>query len=175
MMVAAKQEVFDGNREVLNAVGKKIFHVGVDIGQGQTIKACLQALIGSIFSATFESAVLAAKCGIDGQVLYDVFSGSGASNGITNNALQKILDRAFVGTGSHISTMYKDLTISMDMAREAGVPMFTAGAAMQLFSVRQEQIPGRRQLDRNQGAGGHRRHRSDLVKHLSRISKTWQS
>ncbi len=133
MMAAAKPDVFAANRDVLEAVGEKIFHVGEEIGQGQTIKACLQALIGSIFTATFESAVLAAKSGISGRVLYDVFSSSSAGNGITNNALQKILDRAFVGTGSHIATMYKDLTISLDMARDEGVPMFTAAAAMQLF------------------------------------------
>jgi len=141
MMAAAKTAVFDANQDVLGAVGEKIFHVGEEIGQGQTIKACLQGLIGSIFTATFESAVLAAKSGISGQVLYDVFSSSGASNAITNNALQKILDRAFVGTGSHIATMYKDLTITMDLAREEGVPMFTAGAAMQLFQCGKSKHP----------------------------------
>jgi 3-hydroxyisobutyrate dehydrogenase-like beta-hydroxyacid dehydrogenase len=141
MMAAAKKDVFEANQDVLQAVGGRIFHVGEEVGQGQTIKACLQGLIGSIFTATFESAVLAAKSGIGGQVLYDVFSNSGASNGITNNALRKILDRAFVGTGSHIATMYKDLTITMDMAREEGVPMFTAGAAMQLFQCGKTKHP----------------------------------
>ena len=141
MMAAAKQEVFDANQDVLNAVGKRIFHVGEEIGMGQTVKACLQALIGSIFTATFESAVLAAKSGVDGKVLFDVFTASGAASAVTNNALQKILDRAFVGTGSHIGTMYKDLTITMDHAREQGVPMFTAAAAMQLFQAGKTRFP----------------------------------
>ena len=31
--------------------------------------------------------------------------------------------------------MYKDLTISIDMARELGVPIHTAASAMQLFQA----------------------------------------
>lgn len=142
MMAAAKKETFDHNREILNVVGERIFHVGDTPGMGQTVKAALQALIGSIFAATFEAAVLASKSGVDGKVLYDVLTASGAGCQIVDNSLQKILDRAFVGTGSHIGTMYKDLTISMDLAREQGVPMFTAGAAMQLFQAGKTRHPG---------------------------------
>jgi 3-hydroxyisobutyrate dehydrogenase/putative dehydrogenase len=141
MMSAAKKEIFDANQDVLTAVGGRIFHVGEEPGMGQTVKAALQALIGSIFAATFESAVLAAKSGVKGKILYDVFTASGAGCQIVNNSLQKILDRAFVGTGSHIGTMYKDLTISMEHALEQGVPLFTAAAAMQLFQAGKTRFP----------------------------------
>ena len=142
MMAAAPTDVLNEHEAVMAAVGEKIFRVGENAGDGQTVKACLQALIGSIFTATFESAVLAAKSGISGQVVYDVFSASAAGSKISNNALEKIIDRKFVGTGSHIGTMYKDLTISMDHARDFGVPMFTAAAAMQLFQAGITKFPG---------------------------------
>ena len=141
MMAAATKEVMADCRPVMEAVSSNIHHVGEEAGMGQTVKACLQSLIGSIFTATFEASALAAKAGVDGQVLYDVVSTSSAGSGISNNALEKIIDRKFVGTGSHISTMYKDLTISMDMARELGVPLFTAGAAMQLFQAGKTKHP----------------------------------
>jgi len=108
---------------------------------GQTVKACLQSLIGSAFSATFEAAALAAKAGVDGEVLHKVFSTSGAGCGVVNTALENIIDRKFEGTGSHINTMYKDLTIVMDMARELGVPLHTAGCAMQLFQAGKTKYP----------------------------------
>ena len=108
---------------------------------GQTVKACLQSLIGSIFSATFEASALAAKAGVSGQVLYDVFSTSGAGCGVANTALENIIDRKFEGTGSHIRTMHKDLTIVLDMARELGVPLFTATTAMQLFEAGKTKHP----------------------------------
>lgn len=141
MMAAARKEIFDANQDVLTAVGGRIFHVGEEPGMGQTVKAALQALIGSIFAATFEAAVLAAKSGVDGKTLHDVFTASGAGCQIVNNSLQKILDREFIGTGSHIGTMYKDLTITMEHALDQGVPMFTTAAAMQLFQAGKSKFP----------------------------------
>jgi len=78
---------------------------------------------------------------VNGQVLYDVFSSSGAGCGVVNNAIEKIIDRKFEGTGSHISTMYKDLSIVLDMSRELGVPLFTASTAFQLFQAGAAKYP----------------------------------
>ena len=135
MMAAGKSDVLDRARPVMEAVGGTIHRVGEDIGTGQTVKACLQSLIGSIFSATYEASVLAAKAGVSGEVLHKVFSTSGAGCGITNSSLENVMNRRFEKTGSHIATMHKDLTISMDLARSLGVPLFTASTAMQLFQA----------------------------------------
>ena len=141
MMAAAPDVVMARARPVLEAVSASIHHVGTKAGDGQTVKACLQSLIGSVFSATFEAAALAAKAGVSGDVLYNVFSTSGAGCGIVNNALQKIIDREFEGTGSHINTMHKDLTISLNLAENLGVPMHTAAAAMQIFHAGRSKYP----------------------------------
>ena len=141
MMAAAPDEVMVRARPVLEAVSASIHHVGTKAGDGQTVKACLQSLIGSQFSATFEAAALAAKAGVSGEVLYNVFSTSGAGSGVVNNALQKIIDREFEGTGSHINTMHKDLTISLNLAENLGVPMHTAAAAMQIFHAGRTKYP----------------------------------
>jgi putative dehydrogenase len=141
MMAAAPDDVMARARPVLEAVSASIHHVGTKAGDGQTVKACLQSLIGSVFSATFEAAALAAKAGVSGDVLYNVFSTSGAGSGIVNNALQKIIDREFEGTGSHINTMHKDLTISLNLAENLGVPMHTAAAAMQIFHAGRSKYP----------------------------------
>jgi putative dehydrogenase len=133
MMVAAKKDVFDDCKEVLEAVGQSIFHVGEEIGMGQTVKASLQALIGASFTAIFESLVLGTKAGVKPEILYEVFGSSGVSSPLFKNCAKLIMERRFVGTGSHIGTMYKDLGISMNMAKENGVAMFTASAAYELF------------------------------------------
>jgi 3-hydroxyisobutyrate dehydrogenase-like beta-hydroxyacid dehydrogenase len=141
MMAAAPAPVLEEFRPVMQAVSGTIHRVGSEPGMGQTVKACLQSLIGAQFSATFEAAVLAAKAGVSGQVLLDVFSTSGAGCGVVNNALQKIIDRQFAGTGSHINTMHKDLTISMGLGEELGVPLHTAAAAMQIFHAGRSKYP----------------------------------
>ena len=141
MMAAAPSDVLDRFAPVMEAVSATIHRVGTAPGDGQTVKACLQSLIGSIFSATFEAAALAARAGVPGQVILDVFSTSSAGSGITNNALEKIIDRQFEGTGSHINTMHKDLTISMALGEELNVPLHTAAAAMQIFHAGRSKYP----------------------------------
>ena len=141
MMAAAPDAVLDEFAPVMEAVSANIHRVGTKPGDGQTVKACLQSLIGAQFSATFEAAALAAKAGVPGQVILDVFSTSSAGCGVVNNALEKIIDRQFEGTGSHINTMHKDLTISMNLGEELGVPLHTAAAAMQIFHAGKTRYP----------------------------------
>ena len=135
LMTAADNEVFDKYKPILESISKNMFHVGVNIGDGQTVKASLQVFIGATFTAIFESLVLGSKAGIDGKILYDVFSSSGVSSPLFKNCASLIMDRKFENTGSHISTMHKDLGISMNMAKQNGVPMFTAAAAYELFQA----------------------------------------
>ena len=135
LMTAAENAVFKDCEKILNSISNNTIHVSQEIGAGQTVKASLQAFIGATFTAIFESLVLGSKAGIDGKILYDVFSTSGVSSPLFKNCAKLIMDRKFENTGSHISTMYKDLGISMDMAKKNGVPMFTAGAAFELFQA----------------------------------------
>ena len=141
MMAAGKPDVMAACAPAMNAVSSTIHHVGEEAGMGQTVKACLQTLIGSIFSATFEASVLAAKAGVSGEVLHKVFSTSGAGCGVMSTALENIIDRKFENTGSHIATMHKDLTISLALAEEMGVPMHMATTAMQLFHAGKTKYP----------------------------------
>ena len=48
---------------------------------------------------------------------------------------------AISSSGSGIGTMHKDLTISLDMAEELGVPLFTAATAMQIFHQGKTRYP----------------------------------
>jgi 3-hydroxyisobutyrate dehydrogenase-like beta-hydroxyacid dehydrogenase len=141
MMAAAKREVLEENHGVLEAVGQSIFHVGESIGQGQVVKAALQALIGASFTAIFESLVLGTKAGADPEILYEVFCASGVGSGLLKGCGALILDRKFEDTGSHIGTMHKDLGITMDMARDNGCAMFTAATAYELFKTGMSLFP----------------------------------
>lgn len=140
-MAAVAEDILDQVRPVMEAVSATIHRVGDTPGQGQTVKACLQTLIGSIFCATFEASVLAAKAGVKGENLFNVFSTSGAGCGCTNPALENIIDRKFENTGSSIGTMHKDLTISLDLAQELEVPMSMASSAMQIFHAGKSMYP----------------------------------
>ena len=141
LMAAGSDEAFEIAAPAIEAISGTLHRVGHEIGMGQTVKACLQSLIGSIFSGAFEATVLAAKAGVPGQVLYDVFSTSAAGCGITNAAVGNVMNRDFKDTGSSIHTMHKDITISLDLAMDLGVPLFTASTAMQLFQAARTKHP----------------------------------
>ncbi len=141
MMAAGSDAALEAARPAMEAVSGTIHRVGAEPGMGQTVKACLQALIGSVFSAAFEASALAARAGVKGEVLHKVVSNSSAGSAITSGAIENVMDRKFEGTGSHINTMHKDLTISVDLARELGVPLFMAATAMQLFEAARTKYP----------------------------------
>ena len=72
MMAAGSDEVLKRCRSVMEAVGRDIYKVGEEPGMGQTVKACLQSIMGSVVTATAEAAALAAKAGVDGEVFHQV-------------------------------------------------------------------------------------------------------
>ncbi|MEL7116367.1 MAG: NAD(P)-dependent oxidoreductase [Pseudomonadota bacterium] len=141
MMAAAPDAVLDDMAPVMEAVSATIWRVGTEPGQGQTVKACLQSLLGAMFSATCEASAMAAAAGVSGQAFYNVVAHGSGGCAVTKSALENIIDRKFEGTGSQIATMHKDLTISMGLGEELGAPLFTAAAAMQVFHAGKTRYP----------------------------------
>ena len=141
MMAAGSHKDMETARPAMEAVSSTIWNVGDQPGQGQTVKACLQSLLGAMFSATFEAAAMAAKAGISGQAFYNVVANGSGGCTVTKAALENIIDRKFKGTGSHSATMHKDLTISMNLGEQLGVPLHTAAAAMQIFHAGKTKYP----------------------------------
>ncbi len=135
MMVAGSAEVLARHRPIFDAVGGKVLHVSLEVGQGQIVKAALQALIGVTFAGVLEALVLGRKAGIPGEVLQAAFRASHVSSPLIQDCIDKVRARAFIDTGSHISTLHKDLRLAMDLAHEAGVSLFTTAAALELFQA----------------------------------------
>ena len=132
---AGDPDAIERVRPALEAISRQIVVTGDRPGQGQVAKAALQALIGGVFAGVFEAAVFGSKAGLAGATLERVFSNSDAGSPLVANAIQRVVDREFVGTGSNIATMYKDLCIVMDMAREVGAPLFSVAQAYELFQA----------------------------------------
>lgn len=134
MMVAADGKTFEATKPVLAAVGKDIYHVGEEIGMGQTVKSALAVLIGTTYAGIFEALTLAVKAGVAPETLRDVVSTSVVGNFLFRDTTENILARNFKGQ-SNIGTMYKDLSLAKSMANDCGVPLFAASAAFELFQA----------------------------------------
>ena len=134
MMVSAPKETFETSKPVLEAVGKDIYHVGEEVGMGQTVKSALAVLIGTTYAGIFEALTLAVKAGVRPEMLRDVVSTSVVGNFLFRDTTENILTRNFKGQ-SNIGTMYKDLSLAKNMANDCGVPLFAASAAFELFQA----------------------------------------
>ena len=134
MMVAAQQDVFEEATDVLNAVGENIYHVGEEIGAGQTVKACLAVLTGVTYAGIFETLALGVKAGVKPETLYEVINTSVVGSFLFRDTTQNIMERNFAGQ-SRIGTMYKDLGIAKTLGRECGVPLFTLSSAAEWFQA----------------------------------------
>lgn len=135
LMASGDKAVFGRCTGAFEAIAKNVNFVGEEVGQGQIVKACMQGLVGCIYSGIFENMVLGVKAGVSAEALYSVIGTSVANTPLFQGAVPAIMDRKFSGTGSNIGNTYKDLTITMAMAEENGVPMMTTGAAKQFFQA----------------------------------------
>ena len=134
-MAAGKPAEISAREDILRAMGAVIHIVGEKPGDGQTVKAVLQGLVGGAFASAFESLAFGAKAGIHPRVLEKVFTTSVAASPLLANCVRLVLERKFKGTGSNIATMRKDLGIATGLAREVGAPVFVAAAARELFQA----------------------------------------
>ena len=97
MMVATDKKTYDTTLPVLEAVGKDIYHVGEEIGMGQTVKSALAVLIGCSYAGIFESLTLAVKAGVKPEILREVVSTSVVGNFLFRDTSENILERNFKG------------------------------------------------------------------------------
>ncbi len=135
LMAAGAPEALRKVDPLLRVISKTIHVVGERPGDGQTVKASLQAMLGGVFCATFEAMVLGKKAGIPDEVLFNVFTTSVAASPLLENCAKLIVERRFKNTGSRIATMHKDIGISMNLAHKVGAPLFVAAAARELFQA----------------------------------------
>ena len=142
LMASGPRPAFERCTDVFAAIATNINFVGEEAGQGQIVKACMQGLVGCIYSGMFEAMALGVKAGVSAETLFTVIGTSVANTPLFQGAIPAILERQFKGTGSNIANTYKDLTITLALAEECGMPMMTTGTAKQFFQAGITKFPG---------------------------------
>ena len=130
--VGGEKDELEKVRGVLEAVAAKIIYVGPS-GSGNIVKLLNNMMFGAINMITVEIFALSAKLGMDPKMLFETIADSGAAtvSGLFKELGPKILTRDFSPLFS-IDLLHKDVTLGIDMAKKAGVPVFIAPAAQTL-------------------------------------------
>lgn len=140
IMVGGPAEALEKVMPVLEAMGKKITHIG-EAGTGQIAKAANQIMVAAQMVALGELLVFAQKAGADPRKVIEAIK-SGAAQCWTLDTKPQRLFEGNRQPGFKASMQAKDLNIIMDSAREYQVPLFAAGIHTQLFNAMVEQGSG---------------------------------
>jgi 3-hydroxyisobutyrate dehydrogenase len=119
-------------RPAMEVMGGKIAVCGDHAGPASTVKMINQMMCGILVAATAEGIALAAKCGADPAIVYDVIKGGAARSFVWEDRVPDILAGDFSPKGL-VEIFTKDLGIAMDGAREAEFPVPLTAAALQQF------------------------------------------
>lgn len=133
IMVGGPVEALEKVRPILEAMGKKITHVG-DAGAGQIAKAANQIMVAAQMVAMGELLIFARKAGADPQKVVAAIQGGAAQCW----ALDVKPERLFAGNrqpGFKAYMQAKDLGIVSDTARQYGIPIIAASVHEQLFNA----------------------------------------
>jgi len=118
IMVGGQAEVLEEARPILEHLGRQIVHMGGN-GAGQVAKACNQLALLINAEGVAEALALGTRCGLDPRRLREALLGGIASSRVLDVFGGKMAERQF--TPGMATRLYdKDLSIVLDLAREAG-------------------------------------------------------
>jgi len=134
VMVSCPEKTFATIKPVLEVLGK-LFFVGTEPGQGQTMKLLNNLLSATAMAITSEAMAMGVKAGLDPDLVVDVFNAGTARNSATQDKIkQHVISRAF-RYGFGIGLLNKDIRLCMSEADALGVPMIVGSAVRQLLSI----------------------------------------
>ena len=134
IMVGGASETLERVRPVLAAMGGTIRHCG-DVGAGQAMKALNNLVSAGGFLIGVEALLIGRKFGLDPGLMTDVLNAStGMNNSTQKKFRQFVLARNFA-SGFGLDLMAKDLSIALEIAREAGVPSPFAAECRELWAA----------------------------------------
>lgn len=132
IMAACARATYEDMQPAFQAMGQRIFHVGQRPGQGATVKTVNQLLCGVHIAVVAEAFALAAKVGVDLEVLLEIMGGSAASSWMLKDRGPRML-QAEPEVSSAVDIFVKDLGIVLEAGRDARAALPIAAVAHQLF------------------------------------------
>ena len=134
VMVSCPDDAFPSVKPVMEVIGK-VFHVGKQPGQGQTMKLLNNLLSATAMAISSEAVVMGVKAGLDAKQIIDVINaGSGRNTATMDKIPRCVLNRQF-DFGFAIGLLNKDIRLCMEEAEAMGMPMVVGSAVRQMLAI----------------------------------------
>ncbi len=133
VMVGGKSHVFDSCYDLMKTMVGSVVLTG-DIGAGNVTKLANQIIVAINIAAMSEALVLAAKAGVEPELVYQAIRGGLAGSTVLDAKAPLVMDRKF-DPGFRINLHIKDLNNVMDTAHGVGVPLPLTAAVMEMMQA----------------------------------------
>lgn len=134
VMVSCSDEIYARVQAILAVIGK-LFHVGKEPGQGQTMKLMNNLLSATAMAISSEAVVMGVKAGLDPQMIVDVINAGSGRNSATQDKIPRcVIPRTF-DFGFALALLNKDVRLCMEEADAMGVPMIVGNSVRQLLAI----------------------------------------
>jgi 2-hydroxy-3-oxopropionate reductase len=131
IMAGGKKEVFDRALPILETMGSYVTLAG-PVGAGNVTKLANQIMVASNIAAMGEALVLAAKAGLDPEVVFEAVKGGLAGSSVLNFKAPMVVSRNFK-PGFRIRLHQKDLRNALQAAESLGVPLPMTALVQQML------------------------------------------
>jgi 3-hydroxyisobutyrate dehydrogenase/2-hydroxy-3-oxopropionate reductase len=130
-MVGGDKDVFERVRPYFEPMGKKLYYCGGP-GMGLHAKLTQNLILSNLLQAFNEGMVLAAKAGVDAELMLDILDNSAAKSGLISFKAPYVFRRDF-STNFSVKWMHKDIGLMLQSADELEVPLPLTGLTQQMF------------------------------------------
>src|ERR1019366_2747135 len=132
-MIGGDQAVFERTRAYLEPMGKRLYYCG-GAGMGLQAKLTQNLILCNLMMAFNEGMVLAAKGGVDPQLMFEVLDASAAKSGLVSYKTPFVFRRDFQANFA-TKWMHKDIGLMLDSGKELGVPLPVTSLTQQIFQM----------------------------------------
>ena len=132
-IVGGEEAAIERLKPLYAAMGKRIFHMG-DVGKGQSAKLVMNLQIALIYEGFAEALTLAAKLGLDAQMLMPLIQASMVRSGVVDYKSPFVLARDFTANFP-LRLMAKDIRLALEAAKEARVKLPGLETVEEIYDV----------------------------------------
>jgi len=132
-MIGGDYQVFERIRPYLEVMGKRFYYCGGP-GMGLHAKLSQNLILSNLLQGFNEGMVLAAKAGVDLDLMLDILNNSAAKSGLVSAKAPQVLRRAFEPAFS-VKWMHKDIGLMLESANELHVPVPLTALTGQMFQA----------------------------------------
>lgn len=135
IMAGGPEDLFDGFRPILDAMGSTVVHCGPAAGDGQSVKLVNQLLCGIHIAAAGEALAYAEALGLDPESVHETIRHGAAGSFMLEDRGRRMLDRQFLPPKSALDIFVKDMGLVRGAAAERGFDTPLSDAAHRLYET----------------------------------------